>query len=374
MNNLKLFYLAAFDKNKSSGVEKKIITQIDNLSNLNVVVNRIGWTKGNNQVSCFIEKIKILFHIISSSRKTKNKTVLYIRGCFNYILCLSLVLLKPCGLKIAFELQSIQSKEFKNANYSNNLWCLMSILKSRIDSFFVTLILNSSDAIVSVTSEINQWYKRLTHNKLNYLVLGNGISTSSLPVSRRPKTMEELNVICVANVDVWHGVDRFIRGLHEYQSSFHKTPIVFHIVGDGPALPDLRKLVVELNLQDKVIFHGFKSGKDLDEIFDMCHVAMDALAGSRKGLTELSSLKSREYCTRGIPFIVSSKDFDFPENWEYMLKIPDDEKPVNMNMLIGFSNRIMADSEHPQKMHKYAAEYLDWTAKMVVLKDFLNSL
>ena len=374
MNDLNVFYLAAYDKNKSSGVEKKINTQIKNLSNLNVLVTRVGWMVGDNQALCTVNKIKLLHYIISTSRKYEKRNILYIRGCFNYILCFFIVFLRPACLKIVFELQSIQSNEFKNTHNPNILWRLQSMLKSKMDSFFVVRILNSSDAIVSVTSEIDWWYKDLTHNKLNYLILGNGISISLLPISRRPKTMDVLNVLCVAKVDIWHGVDRFIRGIHECQNLINNIPIILHVVGDGPELLHLKELTTELNLQDRIIFYGFKSGKELDEMFDMCHIALDALAGFRKGLTETSSLKSREYCSRGIPFIASSKDADFPDEWEYILKIPDDETPVDMNMVIAFANRMMADLEHSQKMRRYAEEHLDWMAKMKVLKVFLESL
>ena len=173
----------------------------------------------------------------------------------------------------------------------------------------------------------------------------------------------------------WHGIDRFICGLHEHNAHYaNSTKIVLHIVGDGPELPHLKDLTNNLGLNENVIFHGFKSGKELDEMFDLCHIALDALAGFRKGLTETSSLKSREYCARGISFIASSKDADFPDGWEYVQKIPGDESSIDMNLVIDFANRVMADHEHTQKMHKYAEEHLDWMAKMKILKEFLESL
>ena len=173
----------------------------------------------------------------------------------------------------------------------------------------------------------------------------------------------------------WHGIDRFIRGLHEHNAHYaNSTKIVLHIVGDGPELPHLKDLTNNLGLNECVIFHGFKSGKELDEMFDMCHVAIGSLAGFRAGLTELSSLKNREYCARGIPIIMASKDVDIPTDWEYVQMVPANETPIDMNTVIDFANRVMADPEHPQKMRRYAEEHLDWMAKMKVLKEFLESL
>ena len=173
----------------------------------------------------------------------------------------------------------------------------------------------------------------------------------------------------------WHGIDRFIRGLHEHNAHYaNSTKIVLHIVGDGPELPHLKELTAELNQQDNVIFHGFKSGKELDEMFDMCHIAIGSLAGFRAGLTEFSSLKNREYCARGMPIIMASKDVDIPTDWEYVQMVPEDDTPIDMNTVVDFANRVMADPEHPQKMRRYAEEHLDWMAKMKVLKEFLESL
>ena len=177
------------------------------------------------------------------------------------------------------------------------------------------------------------------------------------------------------HVFLWYGIDRFIRGLHEHNAHYaNSTKIVLHIVGDGPELPYLKELTDELGLNENVIFHGFKSGRELDEMFDMCHIAIGSLAGFRAGLNELSSLKSREYCARGIPFLMASKDADFPEGFNWVQMVPANETPIDMNTVIDFANRIMADPEHPQKMRRYAEEHLDWMAKMKVLKEFLESL
>ena len=172
----------------------------------------------------------------------------------------------------------------------------------------------------------------------------------------------------------WHGIDRFIRGLQDYQSSNNQIQINLHIVGDGPELPHLKELVSELNLEKNIIFHGYKYGEELNEMYKICHIALDSLAGFKRGLTEASSLKSREYCACGIPFLVSLNDADFPSNWEYTLRVSNDDTPINMNTVVEFANRVMADPEHPQKMRRYAEEHLDWMVKMKVLKEFLESL
>ena len=154
----------------------------------------------------------------------------------------------------------------------------------------------------------------------------------------------------------------------------NSTKIVLHIVGDGPELPYLKELTDELGLNENVIYHGFKSGEELDEMFDMCHIALGSLGGFRINMHEMSSLKSGEYCARGMPFVIAAKAIDFPDDWPYILHVPETEDSINIDDVIMFANRTMADTNHPQIMREYAEQNLDWVIKMKKLKEFLESL
>ena len=146
--------------------------------------------------------------------------------------------------------------------------------------------------------------------------------------------------IMYCHVLLQHGIDYSIYSLHEYNAHYaNSTKIVLHIVGDGPELPYLKELTDELGLNENVIFHGFKSGRELDEMFDICHIAIGSLAGFRVGLNELSSLKSREYCARGIPFLMASKDADFPDDFAWVQMVPANENLLDMNLVINFAER-----------------------------------
>ena len=123
-----------------------------------------------------------------------------------------------------------------------------------------------------------------------------------------------------------------------------------------------------------VIFHGFTTGHDLDILYDQCHLAAGSLGMHRKGLTMTSELKSREYCARGIPFIIACGDSDFPDDFPAILKLPPDESPIDMHQVILSASVISRDTDHAQKMRRYARENLDWSVKMKKLKVFLESL
>lgn len=355
-----------------SGIQNKINSQIACLEKLGCDITR------NDLVLSLkspIGYIKSLFQVKSKFESILNTTgsgdVIYIRNIFPYTVYYSLIKMQH-KQKIVFEIQDIARTTSKIKLSYTLFKNFQNLSLTILDILFGKKIIAKSDGVVAVTKEIGNYYYNTSKNKPVILTLGNGINTDSYQLKRLVEyDKHELHVIMVAGVCFWHGVDRFIRGMHEYTGD---TSIILHVVGDGPALSDLRSLTDELNLKNNVIFHGFKSGKDLDDMFDISHIALDALAGFRKGLTESSSLKSREYCARGIPFIRTDKDPDISEKWEYIQMVPADESPIDMNTVISFADKVLADPEHPQKMRKFAEERLDWLAKMKVLKEFLETL
>ena len=186
-----------------------------------------------------------------------------------------------------------------------------------------------------------------------------------------PYRGEDLHLLCVANISRWHGLDRLIRGLGAYHGP---TRVTLHIAGDGSELPNLKKIINQLDITDQVIFHGLTTGKDLDDLFNICHIAVGSLGMHRKGLTQTSELKAREYCARGIPYIIACADPDFPDDFPYLYRFLSDESPVDIERIIEFTQKVYKDPEHPQKMRAYAVEHLDWSVKMKILKTFLETL
>lgn len=189
-----------------------------------------------------------------------------------------------------------------------------------------------------------------------------GIAGTNTVVKREETT---INLIGVANVSCWHGYDRVIKGLGEYYKTYQDLDIYFHIVGDGPEIPNLKKLANVIKVNQYVIFHGTKTGEELDKVVDECDIAFGSLGNHRKGLYADSALKNREYCARGIPFVIASEDQDFPETFPFVYRIPKDDTPVDINQVIKWYESLI--KEHPNysmEMRKYAEQNLSWDAKM----------
>lgn len=101
-------------------------------------------------------------------------------------------------------------------------------------------------------------------------------------------------------------------------------------------------------LQKYCIFDGVKRGKELDEIYDMCDIGIEVLAAFRKDVLVSSSLKSREYAAKGLPFVTASKS-DVFEGQDFVLKVPNNESNINIYDIINFYDCIYKNQE-PSKV------------------------
>ena len=380
---MKFFFLLMFDGLTESGVNKKIFSQVQLLNDLGVDAKLIliGDTSRTDIDLNFVIREQIAGGIrdpvitrIIRSRKIAGiirdriqnlgpSDILYIRYPLILLFC-PINLFKPFRkCKLIFEHNTLLRSEYIIAH--KYLYLLFEI-------FFGNVVLCQADGGIGVTNEITDFQmKKLGGKNKPFMTISNGIDVISIPLRSPPcfVSEQEISMICVANFSRWHGVDRLILGLARYSG---KSLITIHLIGEGIEIPNLKRLCTENNISDRVKFHGFLSGSKLDRLFDESHIAIGELGIHRKKMSESSTLKSREYCSRGIPYIISSLDPDFPNDFPYILKIPADDTFIDIEKVITFTSHIYRDTNHPRKMRQYAFEHLDWSIKMKDLKMFLE--
>lgn len=241
-------------------------------------------------------------------------------------------------------------------------------LNLKIDQTFRNALYKQMDAVVTF-SDAKEIFGQRTIN------ISNGVDFDSIPLHNyQPSTSQPsaIHLIGVAEVHYWHGFDRLIAGIGEYYNDVRGKKedvrdVYFHIVGGvGPSemydsmhAPGFHELIEKYGIQDKVIFHGQLFGQALDDVFNQCQFAIGSLARHRSGITNIKTLKNREYATRGIPFIYSEQDTDF-DHQPYVLKAPADESPIIINKIISF-----VDAFHikPNEIRK-TVEHLSWKIQM----------
>ena len=194
----------------------------------------------------------------------------------------------------------------------------------------------------------------------------NGIDVDALPMRRgsafNPRAPR---LVGVASLAKWHGYDRIIRGLR--QALDQNPEMVPHVsfAGHGPVAAELEELCRTLGLGEHVTFHGMMTGKALDELFDQSDIAIASLGMHRIGLQSASSLKTREYCARGIPFILAGSDESFDEGFPCSLRVPEGDDPIDFGKVLADYAAMLERVDDPaRQMRAYAAATLSWKTRL----------
>lgn len=188
----------------------------------------------------------------------------------------------------------------------------------------------------------------------------NGIELDNVPQRKPVNERDTIHILALASMNYWHGYERIIRSLGDYKGT---QQVIIHMVGgnDGGCLPEWKELTHQLNLDDKVIFHGQMSGEPLEEMFNLCDIGVNSLAMYKKGFNVTMELKAREYIARGLPFICAVDDpalyYAEKPMW---LKVANDESIPNMNEIVNFAIKMKNDSTHVQVLRKLAEEHMTW--------------
>lgn len=174
------------------------------------------------------------------------------------------------------------------------------------------------------------------------LQISNGVDFSQIPLKRKINdTNHELHLIGVAEIHYWHGFDRLVKGLANYYQTHPSYKVYFHIIGEffgEREKKEILPVIKQHGLEEYIILHGARHGKELDDLFEQADMAIGSLARHRSGIFHIKTLKNREYAARGLSFIYSEIDSDF-ENKPYILKAKADESPIDIYQIIEFYKR-----------------------------------
>lgn len=168
-----------------------------------------------------------------------------------------------------------------------------------------------------------------------------------IPVQKKLYNKNEIHLISVSLTMSCHGYDRLIEGLHDYYSTGGDVNVVYHLVGEGDEIKRYKELVAKYGIEKYVLFHGFKSGSDLDALYEKADIAFNSIAIHRIGLQTESTIKSKEYAAKGLPMVSSYTvdAFSSQDNSKYVHQISPDESPVDIYELVGFYKKMYENGD-----------------------------
>lgn len=198
--------------------------------------------------------------------------------------------------------------------------------------------------------------------------IANGYDFKELEVEKTLKTKEEdLHLLMVASVRSNHGADRVIKGLSTYLKKEPKRNVIFHIVGDGDAIPELKELVKTLgNVEKQVVFHGFMAGQALEDIYQVGDIGVSAIGFHRLGVFYASPLKSKEYFAKGLPVVGTTVEHDVlkSKSSEYYLAFPEDDTDIDIEKVCSFYEGLQGQDCTNRQIAESAANDFAWKSIM----------
>ena len=232
---------------------------------------------------------------------------------------------------------------------------------------------------------VDRFFRRYLHHHVDHVVTfsrhnrifgipaictDNGVSVETVPMMESLPEPGSLCFLGVANLAFWHGYDRVIRGLAAYYAQGGQREVRFLVVGGGKERERLQRLASDTGMSEKVSFLGTLHGKALDAVFARSRLGISTL-GMHRVIKDTTSLKSREYCARGLPFVTDRQDPDFPVDFPFLYQAPASDEPLDIALLLAFLDDVEAIPDFRRKMRRYAEQHLDWNTKMQPVIDAL---
>jgi len=377
---MKVFFpVFQWAKPSMQGVLNKVSYQTEALAALGIDIKTVVYGYHQVPVKDFpnveyvnmVPKAKKYFFQLTEIRKESfNKalediqrirpTVIYSRYFMSDPLSVAFLKQVPKEIPVVLESQAIVPKEL--------------IIQRKFRYYVIEMLFRRSfsrkiEGIIGVTNEISK-YEKKRNPRIHVQTVSNGVGVKSLPMRSFIDSSERIDLLFVGSINKWHGLDRVIRGLYQYSG---KERIHLHIIGTGDQETFLKRLTTETNMGHAVTFHGFKTGNALNGFFNRAHIAIASLGIHRNSIREASVLKAREYCARGVPFLLSYEDPDFIA-FPYALKVPPTDEAIQFEEVVDFVKEISSNPNHPQAMRDFAFENLDWSVKMKKTVEFFEQI
>lgn len=356
-----------------SGVERKVAAQIKALNMAGLYCPQVFCSKFNDLPAILSVILKVLSRLpflfifgepLHYDKVFDQADFIYIRRSsmsLTQLLALRKIRRHNPKAKILYEIPTYPYKKELTKRWLNYpFWWR--------EALYMPLLHPYVDRIVTVSSD-DEIYGIPT------IKMVNGIDISTIaPIIPQPED-GAIHIIAVAMITPWHGYDRFMRAMSEYYKAGGIRRVVLHIVGYSQINISLESLIGKLGLGEHVILHGYKTGTELDAIYNRCHLGLISLATQDKDIYIHSTLKSREYLAKGLPTIATGMtDVFIGKNYTYNLELPLD-KEINLRKIIDFYDRIYSHTDRERviaEIRTFAERTIDINTTMAPVVSYLR--
>jgi glycosyltransferase involved in cell wall biosynthesis len=151
-------------------------------------------------------------------------------------------------------------KEFREAQHREREWLAYVRDAYKLLPGYRSTLENAAAVLVGSQATFAQLPQR--HRTRAVYLPENAVDPARFPAVARPSPRKPLRVIFVGRLVPYKGADMLIEAIAPLLS---KGELELEIVGDGPDMPTLRRLIGELGLSDKVSLSGWIAHTELHE-------------------------------------------------------------------------------------------------------------
>jgi glycosyltransferase involved in cell wall biosynthesis len=374
---LKILYITNINikKNNTAGVVRKILGQVNGFIKLG---HDIDLSLRYGKISILIDTIEKKHYLLNQIDKIlcarKKKTLYYLKRQISrvgydviYIRFSKLNLgtlaflsrIKPHTKLIVLEIPTYPYMREKLAKIpKSDYWSHIGFYKQLLIDFVIKSVIRKYIGLIVLTIP----KKRLWG--IPVVFTENGIDLNKMSLKKKKTDSASITICTATNIDIWQGLDRLILGLQRfYRDRSNDLDIKIKIAGEGSQKEFLERLTRKLDLETQVSFHGQLTGKDLDGFYNEADIAVGSLGRHRQMTNFVSTLKIKEYCAKGIPFIYSNDEPSLTGKEDFALKLPANDNCVNIYDVINFYEQVKVDPQTIDRMRKFARNY-DWVTQI----------
>lgn len=360
---MKVFFYANINKeDKSIGISRKVMDQIHALRNMGHEVFYTTYTTNGVQILDNCDQVvyqknyrvnQKIFRILRREILIKNTCQYIKRQGSSFEICYVRFHYFDWKYNKMLKTMKQHAKVIVEAHgYPYRMWNI-SILYNLVnirDIIFEPLCCKYIDLVAAISNYENIWGCRT-------IFIDNAIDVSTVKIHNRKPEENVINLISVAIEQPYHGYEKVIAGLKHYYKNGGTRKISIFMVGEYSE--KTQKLVKDLKLSSSIFFTGKLHGQELDEVYDKCDLAVGTF--SKRANDEYgSSIKTKEFFAKGIPFINGWREYSFDDSYPYVKRFDMNEDYIDFEQVVDFYDSIKNKENLSNEMRKFAAEYFVW--------------
>lgn len=224
-------------------------------------------------------------------------------------------------------------------------------------------LLNEVDGFIGVSTELIDLYQAKCVKQKPAVLCANGCIPANVPLASIPVQKEMIRAVFLAGAgDSFYKIERFLKSLEEYKG---ETMFQVNVVGME------RRNIVRDNY--KVTFAPTAYGAALDQCLNDVHFGISTMGLHQKNMNEGSTLKVREYVSRGIPVLLGYTDSDISDDAPFVFRVPNSEAPIKVNEVVEWAKAMPISLEFRNDIRSYAIQHLSYQAKMRDISEWIQN-